>query len=86
MARPKLTGWSSTERVSPTGAVQFEQLVTSSRPLVEHSEAGALALAECYWNEVELTTHAARARAPSATARSRCACSGAGRCCASAYP
>jgi len=56
MARPDLTGWSSTERVSETGAVQFEQLVTSSRPLVEHSEAGALALAERYWSEVELTT------------------------------
>lgn len=57
MARPKLTGWSSTERVSPTGAVEFEQLVTSTRPLVPHSEAGALALAESYWHEVELTTH-----------------------------
>ena len=57
MARPKLTGWKSTERVSPAGAVQFEQLVTSTRPLVEQSEAGALALAEHYWNEVELTTH-----------------------------
>lgn len=56
MTRPRLTGWSSTERVSPTGAVQFEQLVTSSRPLVEHSEAGALALAARYWNEVDVTT------------------------------
>jgi hypothetical protein len=57
MGRPNLTGWSSTERVSPVGAVQFEQLVTSSRPLVEYSEAGALALAERYWHEVEITTH-----------------------------
>ncbi len=56
MPRPKLSGWSSSERVSPLGAVQFEQLVTSSRPLVEHSEAGALALAAHYWNEVEVTT------------------------------
>ena len=56
MPRPDLTGWSSTERVSEAGAVQFEQLVTSSRPLVEHSEAGALALAESYWSEVEITT------------------------------
>ena len=56
MARAKLSGWSSSERVSPVGAVQFEQLVTSSRPLVEHSEAGALALAGSYWNEVEITT------------------------------
>jgi|1186.fasta_scaffold43743_2 hypothetical protein len=56
MPRPDLTGWSSTERVSEAGAVTFEQLVTSSRPLVEHSEAGALALAESYWSEVELTT------------------------------
>lgn len=57
MARPKLTGWNSTERQSPTGAVQFEQRVTTSRPLVEHSEAGALALAERYWSEVESVTH-----------------------------
>jgi hypothetical protein len=57
MARPKLTGWTSTERRSPTGAVQFEQRVTSLRPLVELSEAGALALGERYWNEVEAATH-----------------------------
>jgi hypothetical protein len=57
MARANLTGWSSTERVSPMGAVEFEQVVTSSRPLVEHSATGARALAESYWNEVELTTH-----------------------------
>jgi hypothetical protein len=57
MARPKLTGWTSTERISPTGAVQFEQRVTSSRPLVELSEAGALALGDRYWKEVEAATH-----------------------------
>jgi hypothetical protein len=42
--------------VSPIGAVEFEQLVTSSRPLVEHSASGARALAESYWNEVETAT------------------------------
>jgi hypothetical protein len=53
VARAKLTGWSSTERLSPTGAVQFEQRVRATRPLVELSEAGALGLAERYWKEVE---------------------------------
>ena len=56
MARPKLTGWSSTERQSPDGAVEFEQRVHSTRPLVELSEAGALELAERYWSEVEAVT------------------------------
>jgi hypothetical protein len=56
MARRTLTGWSSTERISPTGAVQFEQLVTSVAPLVEHSEAGARELAQAYWLAVESTT------------------------------
>ena len=64
MARPDLTGWSSTERMSRDGAVQFEQLVTSSRPLVELLEAGALALAERYWREVELHDPPPRPRAP----------------------
>jgi hypothetical protein len=57
VARPKLTGWSSTERLSPTGAVEFEQRVRATRPLVELSEAGALALGERYWKEVESFTH-----------------------------
>jgi hypothetical protein len=56
VARADLTGWSSTERISPTGAVQFEQLVTSARPLVEQSEAGARELARSYWLAVESTT------------------------------
>lgn len=56
MARPKLTGWSSTERRSPSGAVQFDQRVRSTRPLVDLSEAGALELAERYWREVEAVT------------------------------
>jgi hypothetical protein len=56
MARSQLSGWSSTERLSASGAVEFEQRVASTRPLVELSEAGALALAERYWNEVETVT------------------------------
>ena len=54
--RPQLAGWASTEQVSPTGAVVFEQRVHASRPLVEHSEAGALELADRYWREVGITT------------------------------
>jgi hypothetical protein len=57
MARPHLTGWSSSERTAPTGAVEFEQRVEATRPLVERSEAGALELGARYWNEVEAATH-----------------------------
>jgi hypothetical protein len=57
MARPALTGWSSTERKSPDGAVQFEQRVSATRPLVELTERGAAALGERYWQEVEACTH-----------------------------
>ena len=56
MARPALTGWSSSERKSPDGAVQFEQRVSATRPLVELTERGALALGERYWQEVEACT------------------------------
>jgi hypothetical protein len=55
--RPELTGWSSEERIAPTGAIAFEQRAHATRELVEHSEAGALALGECYWGEVEAATH-----------------------------
>jgi hypothetical protein len=57
MPRPRLTGWSSSERQSPDGAVQFEQRVRSTHPLVELSERGAAALGERYWEEVEAFTH-----------------------------
>jgi hypothetical protein len=63
MARPQLTGWSSTERQSPDGSVEFEQRVRATRPLVEASERGALALASRYWEEVEAGTgHLVRTR------------------------
>jgi hypothetical protein len=54
--RPQLTGWSSTERQSPDGAVQFEQRVHATRPLVELSERGAAALGSPYWEEVAAAT------------------------------
>jgi hypothetical protein len=57
MARRALTGWSSSERVSPAGAVAFEQRAEATRPLVELSEAGALELGARYWREVETATH-----------------------------
>jgi len=57
VARPTLTGWSSTEWKSPDGAVRFEQRVSATRPLVELTERGALALGESYWQEVEARTH-----------------------------
>lgn len=64
MARPELAGWSSTEQHSPTGAVRLEQRVRVTRPLVAASEAGALALGEQYWKEVEsFTRRIVRARA-----------------------
>jgi hypothetical protein len=57
VARPQLSGWSSTERQSPDGAVQFDQRVRLARPLVDLSEAGALRLAARYWSEVAAVTH-----------------------------
>jgi hypothetical protein len=54
--RPQLTGWSSTERQSPDGAVLFEQRVHATRPLVELSERGAAALGAPYWQEVAAAT------------------------------
>ena len=62
MARAALVGWHSSEHVSPTGAVVFEQRVHASRPLVAQSEAGALALGERYWREVEAFTRVVRPR------------------------
>jgi hypothetical protein len=56
VARPQLTGWSSAESQSPDGAVQFEQRVHATRPLVEFSERGALALGSRYWEEVAVAT------------------------------
>ena len=56
MTRRVLEGWSSSELRAPTGAVQFEQLVTSRRPLVAYSESGARELSERYWREVEAVT------------------------------
>jgi hypothetical protein len=56
VARPHLTGWSSTERQSPDGAVEFEQRARATRPLVELSERGAIALGTRYWEEVEAAT------------------------------
>jgi hypothetical protein len=55
--RAELLGWTSTERISPEGAVEFEQRVHATGPLVELSESGALSLAERYWPEVEAATH-----------------------------
>jgi hypothetical protein len=54
--RAELTGWTSTERVSPLGAVEFEQRVHATHPLVELSESGALALGDRYWSEIEAAT------------------------------
>lgn len=63
MVRPQLAGWSSTERYSPNGAVWLEQRVRATSPLVEASEAGALALGDRYWQEVEsFTRRLVRAR------------------------
>ncbi len=56
MAPPTLMGWASTERKSPDGAVQFEQRVSATRPLVDLTERGALALGARYWEEVEIST------------------------------
>ena len=87
MPRPDLTGWSSTERVSPGG----RRAVRAARDAVAPARGAlggrrARSSRERYWSEVERTTRRLVRAAPAAAARSRCGCSAAGRCSASERP
>ena len=49
--------WTTTQRQLPDGAVESEQRVTLSAPVVAFDRDGASALGERYWREVERATH-----------------------------
>jgi hypothetical protein len=49
-------GWSSLEAVADDGSVMLEERARPGTPVVEPTEAGALALGERYWAEVERLT------------------------------
>ena len=52
-----LADWQTSQRQLPDGAVESEQRVTLSAPAVEFNDAGATALGERYWREVERATY-----------------------------
>jgi hypothetical protein len=52
MSAKRLSGWTTTQRVTSTGAVESEQRVMVDAPVVPSSEAGACELAVRYWAEV----------------------------------
>ncbi len=47
-----LAGWSSTQSLTPDGAVESEQRIRLPRPVVEASTEGARRLGESYWTAV----------------------------------
>ena len=51
-----ITGWQTSQRQTPDGAVESEQHVVVDAPAVGFDEAGAAALGERYWLEVRRAT------------------------------
>lgn len=51
-----MEGWDTRQRQTEDGAVESEQVVLLSRPVVEFSPAGAERLGRAYWREVERIT------------------------------
>ena len=51
-----MDGWESWQRQTDDGAIESEQRVVLSRPVVEFSAAGAARLGFTYWREVERAT------------------------------
>lgn len=52
----RMAGWQSSHRQAPDGAIESEQRVDLSRPVVEFSTAGAERLGHAYWREVRRLT------------------------------
>ena len=52
-----LKEWETSQRQLPDGAVESEQCVTLSAPVVAYDDAGASMLGERYWREVERATY-----------------------------
>jgi hypothetical protein len=58
-----MEGWETWQRQTPDGAVESEQCVALSSPVVDFSVAGARHLGHSYWREVEhLTRRLVRTR------------------------
>jgi len=51
-----MDGWQASHRQAPDGAIESEQRIALSRPVVEFSTAGAERLGRSYWREVRRTT------------------------------
>src|SRR5512133_777279 len=51
------TGWQTSQRQTADGAVESEQRVVLEAPAVAFDEAGASALGERYWQEVQRATY-----------------------------
>jgi hypothetical protein len=51
-----ITGWQTSQRQTPDGAVESEQRVIVDAPAVGFDEAGAAALGDRYWLEVRRAT------------------------------
>jgi hypothetical protein len=47
-----LDGWQAWQRQAPDGAIESEQRIALTRPVVEFSKAGAERLGRSYWREV----------------------------------
>ncbi len=51
-----MDGWQASHRQAPDGAIESEQRIALSRPVVEFSTAGAERLGRSYWREVRRLT------------------------------
>jgi hypothetical protein len=51
-----MEGWQTSHRQAPDGAIESEQRVALTRPVVEFSAAGAERLGRSYWREVRRLT------------------------------
>lgn len=51
-----VTGWETSQRQTPCGAVESEQRVVIATPVVAFDRTGAAALGSRYWGEVERAT------------------------------
>jgi hypothetical protein len=51
-----MDGWQTWQRQAPDGAIESEQRVALTRPVVEFSTAGAERLGRSYWREVRRVT------------------------------
>ena len=56
MRARRLEGWGSAQTRGENGAIESDERVTLSRPVVPLTQAGALELGERYWNEVTRAT------------------------------